>query len=67
MGLAVAVDHLGAGVPFALVSHGEVDGVVPRLGIGDQVVRTLVALVRVWVLLVEIFVVLARKWWKVVL
>lgn len=55
-GLTVAVDHLGAELPFALDYHllDEVDFEPPRIGIRGHLVRTLVAFIRVCVLVLEL-------------
>lgn len=56
-GLAVAVDHLGAELPFALEHHRWDEIELEDLGIGvrGHLVRTLVGLVRAYVLVLEIF------------
>ncbi|RMJ28127.1 amine oxidase [Aspergillus sp. HF37] len=56
-GLAIAVDHLGAELPFALEHHRWDEIELEDLGIGVRrhLVRTLVGLVRAYVLVLEIF------------
>ncbi|KAL8703089.1 MAG: hypothetical protein Q9201_003726 [Fulgogasparrea decipioides] len=59
-GLKVAVEHLGARLPFEFVDSTFSRGRRPVLGWRDYVVRILVLVMRIGILLVEIF----WNWWR---
>ncbi|RHZ47909.1 uncharacterized protein CDV56_104468 [Aspergillus thermomutatus] len=61
-GLTVAVEHLGAKVPFALEHHPDLLNAneLPQLhlSLADHLIRTLLGLLRVYVLIIEISLIL---------
>ncbi|OJJ44038.1 hypothetical protein ASPZODRAFT_820254 [Penicilliopsis zonata CBS 506.65] len=63
-GLRVAIEHLGAEVPFQVVRHGDSKSSRPlhyEPGLGDHVIRTLLRLLQVYILIFEISVALLRR------
>lgn len=55
-GLKVAMDHLGAKLPFEFVDSTYSRGHKPELGWKDYVVRAIVMIAMIWISIIEVFI-----------